>query len=148
MRLIDRILRKEEINGHNACPTYLYRWTLLRLGKLLAVYLHHFVGDDWALDPHDHPKRFISIGLRGGYIEQTPAAGVIGAVNEHVYRAPWLRTFEAEHRHRLRMLAPGKDCWTLVVVTRAVRPWGFWKDGRFVPWRKYVQPGVSRPACD
>jgi hypothetical protein len=140
-KLIDKLFRMEEINGHNICPTYLYRWTLLRLGKLCALYLHHFVGEDWALDLHDHPKRFISIGLRGGYIEQSPAG-------ERIYRAPWVRTFPAEHKHRLRMLAPGAECWTLVIVLRPVRGWGFWKDGAFLPWRDYVKPGVSRPACD
>lgn len=141
MKLLDKIFRMEEINGAEVCPTYLYRWTLLRLGKFCALYLHHFVGDDWARDRHDHPKRFISVGLRGGYVEETPEG-------ERVYRAPWVRTFPAEHVHRLRMLAPGSECWTLVIVARAVRPWGFWKDGRFVGWRDYVKPGVSRPACD
>lgn len=141
MRIIDKLFRLEEINGHNICPTYLYRWTLMRWGKLCAVYVHHFVGDDWALDLHDHPKRFISVGLRGGYVEQTRAG-------ERTYRAPWVRSFPAEHTHRLRMLRPGAECWTLVIVLRARRDWGFWKDGRFVSWRDYVRPGVSRPACD
>ena len=121
MKLLNKLFRLEEINGGNICPTYLYRWTLLRLGKLCAVYLHHFVDEDWALDLHDHPKRFITIGLRGGYIEKTEAG-------ERTWRAPWIRTFPAEHRHRLRMFGPGKDCWTLVVVLRPVRGWGFWKD--------------------
>jgi hypothetical protein len=72
MQILNRIFgRAEEINGHNRCPTYLYRWTILstRWGK---VYLHKFVGDDWSLDLHDHPKRFISIGLRGSYLETHP----------------------------------------------------------------------------
>ncbi len=148
MKLIDKIFRKEEINGHEQCPTYLYRWTLLRLGKLCALYLHHFVGDDWALDFHDHPKRFVSIGLWGSYVEVTPAPKLISGVCEDVYRAPWIRTFPATHKHRLRMIAPGATCWTLVLVTRAVRPWGFWKDGQWMPWRAYVKPGVSRISCE
>jgi hypothetical protein len=148
MRRFDRLFRLEEINGAEVCPTYLYRWTLLRLGKWLGIYLHHFVGDDWARDLHDHPKRFVSVGLWGGYVEERPAPKLISGVCEDVYRAPWIRTFPATHRHRLRMLAPGKTCWTLVIVTRIVRPWGFWKDGRFVGWRDYVKPGVSRPSCE
>src|SRR4051794_37340967 len=118
MNLIDRIFRLEEINGGKRCPTYLYRWTLLTFGKSLSVYLHHFVGDDWSRDMHDHPKRFISIGLAGRYIEETPAG-------ERVYRAPWIRTFPANHIHRLRMINGG-GCWTLVIVLRPVREWGFW----------------------
>jgi hypothetical protein len=131
----NRAFRLEEINGGNVCPTYLYRWTLLRL-EPFQVYLHHFVGDDWSTDQHDHPKRFISIGLRGGYVEETPAG-------ERRYRAPWIRTFPAEHIHRLR-LEDGRDCWTVVIVLRAVRPWGFWRDGQFVPWRQYVNSPDAR----
>jgi hypothetical protein len=118
----------EEINGRERCPTYLYRWTLLKRTNW-GVYLHHFVGDDWSLDLHDHPKRFISVGLWGSYFEDTPT----GTTR---YRAPWLRTFPAAHIHRLRV--PSKNCWTLVIVLRAIRGWGFWHDGRFIAWRDYV----------
>lgn len=130
--LLSRLFSEEEINGNGVCPTYLYRWTLLRVGSLFAIYLHKFVGNDWSLDCHDHPKRFVSIGLRGGYIEFTPNA------KPRVWNAPWVRTFPAEHIHRLVGPTPEKPCWTLVIVGRAVRPWGFWHFGQFVPWRKYV----------
>lgn len=137
MRLIDRILAMEEINGGEMCPTYLYRWRLLRLLGC-AVYLHHFVGDDWSRDFHDHPRRFISIGLWGRYVEETPEG-------ERVFRAPWIRSFSAEHRHRLHLI-DSKPCWTLVIVLRLSRPWGFWPSGRFVPWRKYVGSDAATAA--
>jgi hypothetical protein len=129
VKWFDRTFRLEEINGRERCPTYLYRWTLLK-ARNWSVYLHHFVGDDWSRDLHDHPKRFISIGLWGRYLEETPTGS-------KVYRAPWIRTFPAEHIHRLSMI-DGHDCWTLVVVLKAVRGWGFWNGGNFIPWRKYV----------
>jgi hypothetical protein len=129
----DRVFRKEEINGHGACPTYLYRWTLLRLGPI-AVYLHHFVGDDWSRDFHDHPKRFITIGLWGRYREETPALWPFKGKGIHDYRAPWIRTFPAEHQHRII----ARNCWTLVIVGPKVREWGFWHRGSFIPWRQYV----------
>lgn len=62
--LLNRFFGREEINGGNRCPAYLYRWTLFAC-RWFGVYVHRFVGDDWSLDLHDHPKRFISIGLRG-----------------------------------------------------------------------------------
>lgn len=127
--LTDSLFNLEEINGGNRCPTYLYRWTLLRI-KSWAMYLHHFVGDDWARDLHDHPKRFISIGLWGRYVEQTPTS-------ERVYQAPWVRTFPATHIHRLRLINK-EPCWTLVIVLNTVRPWGFWHEGRFINWKSYV----------
>lgn len=66
MRLLDRLFRREDINGGERCPTYLHRWTLFQprrprwLWRGFGIYLHKFVGDDWSRDLHDHPKRFIS----------------------------------------------------------------------------------------
>ena len=118
----------EEINGHHRCATYLYRWILLAT-KNFKAYLHHFVGNDWSRDLHDHPKRFISIGLWGWYIEERPDG-------EKIYRAPWIRSFPATHIHRLRV--PSGNCWTLVIVLKTVREWGFWHEGRFMLWSDYV----------
>jgi hypothetical protein len=161
-RLLTHLFGKpEEINGGNRCPTYLYRWAILprwlssRIGKV-NVYLHRFVGDDWALDLHDHPKRFISIGLWGSYVEHTtwPADGerFLSSVDDHrrvVYRAPWFRTFPARHIHRLTGPTPDRPCWTLVIVGREVRSWGFWNLGQFIPWKRYVTSSTAdeRKAC-
>jgi hypothetical protein len=152
-RWIDRLFRMEEINGAERCPTYLYRWTLLKFGSC-GLYLHHFVGDDWSLDLHDHPKRFVSIGLWERYRETTPFCCTdnpsckVQIQRHHVWRAPWIRTFPAEHIHRISMI-DGGDCWTLVIVLRNVRKWGFWHLGEFIPWRKYVdsQIATDRKAC-
>src|ERR1700685_4363228 len=136
---IDRLFGKsEEINGGDLCPTYLYRWTLFAWKGHFSIYLHHFVNDDWSLDLHDHPKRFVSIGLWGSYLETTPA----GLIQHHPetrmtkYRAPWIRTFPANHIHRISV--PYGSCWTLVIVLKPVREWGFWHEGHFIPWRRYV----------
>lgn len=153
-RWIDRVFHIEEINGGQRCPTYLYRWTILK-AKNWGVYLHHFVGDDWSLDLHDHPKRFISIGLWGRYGETIPACPSPPApcsacgTQEVIYRAPWVRTFPAEHIHRISMI-DGGECWTLVIVLKAVRPWGFWHLGKFIPWRQYVnsETATERKACN
>jgi hypothetical protein len=138
MPLLDRLFGKaEEIDGRGRCPTYLYRWTLLK-AKNWSVYLHHFVGDDWSRDMHDHPKRFVSIGLWGWYIEERPAvlSAPDGWVDRVKYRAPWIRSFSAEHIHRI--ITPDRNCWTLVIVLKAVREWGFWHRGKFIGWREYV----------
>lgn len=160
-RLLNRLFTLEEINGGNRCPTYLYRWTLFQprrprwLWRGFGIYLHHFVGDDWSRDLHDHPKRFISIGLWGRYIEETPHLEFYydGKPHAHLppsrlvsqdrlYVAPWVRTFPATHVHRLR-LVDGQDCWTLVIVLRAVREWGFWHDGYWIHWKDYVRGSAS-----
>lgn len=144
MRLLDRLFGPaEEINGRERCPTYLYRWTILKRANW-SLYLHQFVGDDWSYDFHDHPKRFISVGFWGRYLEETPET-------VRVYRAPWIRSFPAEHIHRLSLIH-GRPCWTLVLTLKATRGWGFWHGGRFIPWRKYVAgaDGIAdkMKACD
>lgn len=139
-RFIDKVLARcpaEEINGARRCPTYLFRWQLAAaeiLGWEVKVYLHKFVGDDWSLDLHDHPKRFISIGLAGEYVEHTTAG-------RRVFRAPWFRTFPAEHRHRLSGPTPEIPCWTLAIVGKPSRDWGFWHAGEFHHWKPYVAKG-------
>lgn len=135
--LLTRLLGPpEEINGAHRCPTYLYRWTVARW-RGRGAYLHHFVGEDWSRDLHDHPKRFISIGLAGSYIEQTPSGS-------RRWTAPWIRSFPATHIHRV--LCP-RSCWTLVIVLRPVREWGFWHSERFIPWNDYVN-GKDRAVAD
>ena len=134
-RWLDRVFRKESISGDGLCPTYLWRWTLLRF-RDRAVYLHYFVGDDWTRDLHDHPKRFISFGLWGRYIEETDEG-------ERIWRAPWIRSFPATHRHRLKLIDK-RPCWTLVIVLKSQRAWGFWHDGVWIPWRTYLNLPASR----
>jgi hypothetical protein len=129
MRLIDRLFKLERINGDGRCPTYLYRWTLLGT-PWFKVYLHRFVADDWSKDLHDHPKRFVTIGLRGGYVERTPTGA-------KTWLAPWIRSFPAEHTHRVETII-GRECWTIAIVFKTVRKWGFHADGKWIHWREYV----------
>lgn len=144
---LGKAFKIERINGDGACETTLYRWTLARAFGC-AAYLHRFVADDWSSDFHDHPRRFVSIGLRGGYIEVTPDPKHHRPTFGGAWRpfvAPWARSFPAEHRHRILLLAdpnhPGRsrECWTLVFVGRLSRPWGFWHEGDWIPWRQYVE---------
>lgn len=137
---LDRNFECEEING-DRCPTYLYRWDLMRIGKFFGIYLHQFVGNDWTRDLHDHPKRFISIGLKGRYIEETPKG-------QRTYRAPWIRTFPPSHIHRLQLVSPDEQCWTLVIVFRAVREWGFWNSGTWLHWKSYIQSTAAHERKD
>ena len=69
-RLLTKLFKREDFD--RVGKIYLVRWTLIK-HKSWSLYLHQFLGDDWALDLHDHPKRFVSVGLKGKYIEETPA---------------------------------------------------------------------------
>lgn len=143
MKILDRLFgTPEEINGNHRCATYMYRWAIAKT-RWGNVYLHKFVGDDWSLDLHDHPKRFVSIGLRGSYLETTPDG-------PRKYTAPWFRTFPASYKHRIT--TPWGTCWTLVIVLKTEREWGFWHEGKFIPWLDYVRGvgGIAdkMKACD
>jgi len=118
---------------------YLRRWFITPRGDGPAVYLHQFLRDDDDRALHDHPWPSIGIILEGGYIELTPDAEVRRSVGDVVYREP-----EARHRvvlHRDCIGQP-KPAWTLFLVGRRVREWGFWCPGsageRFVHWRDFT----------
>ena len=158
-RLIDLVFAFECIDG-DRCP-YLHRWRLASFRSERRVYLHHFVGSDWSRDLHDHPKRFISIGLWGSYIEETPAPvelklrngqivneGMSRPRNHRTWRAPWVRSFPAAHIHRL-ILPPGGTCWTLVFTGRETQAWGFYlPDGTWIEWMRYMRGGRPDVAKD
>lgn len=137
----------------------MHRWTLVKVrGRKLL--LHHFLpnADDRA--EHDHPAPFWTFVLWGGYDDRVPCEPCGGAghfqrdghnllyptlVCSHCggdgdaqgdrMRAGMLRRRAATYRHRTRVLPSG--CWTLVWMGRKERPWGFWKDGRWWPWRDH-----------
>ena len=157
-RLINRVFAFERIDG-DRCP-YLHRWRLASFGRKRFLYLHHFIGSDWSRDLHDHPKRFVSIGLWGSYIEETPSLAnmmlmmngqntgdVFSWTDKRTWRAPWMRTFPADHIHRL-ILPPGGTCWTLVFTGRETKAWGFFlPDGTWVEWMRYMRgtrPDVAK----
>jgi hypothetical protein len=134
-KTLNRLFRIKEISGGEGCPTHLYRWTLLRIGWL-GIYLHHFVGDDLFSDMHDHPQSFITIGLKGQYMECTPNGA-------RLYRSPWFGWFPASHAHRI-MMVEGGDCWTLVILLKPTRDWGFWTSNGWLPWERYVNGDLAR----
>jgi hypothetical protein len=143
-KLFNRIFAYETMNGAGMCPVYLERWTLFyRFG--IGIYVHHFLADDWAIDPHDHPRRFISIGLKGWYYEDVFQGDGERSFTRK-YSAPWCRTFPANHLHRVRASECG-NVWTLVIVLRKSRPWGFVREGKWIPFKDYVFGGKARKSC-
>lgn len=157
-----KLFSREDLNGGGTCPTYMVRRTLLRLPFGMAVYLHHYLTDDWSRDLHDHPKRFWSIGLWGGYIEEYlegwPSDNHYfwNYVKFREFHAPWIRTFPATHIHRLRMPVKYKtrlvlkgaelkvipepevqQCWTLCIVGPTVREWGWYHNSVWIKAEHY-----------
>lgn len=70
----------------------LMRWHLLPRNPLLNIYLHYIVASDIQLGHHGHPWGYITLILRGGYIEhrqgREPVRLQVGAL---AFRTRWSR---------------------------------------------------------
>jgi hypothetical protein len=110
----------------------LIRYVLFRIAPF-GLYLHHLLRSDHERALHDHPWPFVSLVLRGGYTEvhdQTLSGHQI-----ETWRKPGsvlVRPAEWRHRFVLR-----KPAWTLVIVGRRARRWGFFTREGWCWWRKY-----------
>lgn len=162
MSLADRIIAISErrspdfIVGEPENP-YLRRWWLIPRNPIFNVYLHQFLRSDDDRALHDHPWPYVSILLRGAYIEITPKGWFGRAPGSVVARTP-----RARHRvvllsdtslEQIRTTQPDfpSDCWTLFITGPRVRQWGFWCPQGFVPWQKFTSPaakGEIGKGCD
>jgi hypothetical protein len=156
-------LAPDEIIGEHE----MLRWMLLPRNRWFNVYLHKHQGDD-PREPHDHPVDNISIRIRGGLVEFTPADvhrsracatidGVEGPIHAicngdvcvwfgplgdpyGVYRPlPRVRFRRAEQPHRLELLND-RPAWTLWIRFRNRRRWGYYEPSGWRPAVTVRQP--------
>jgi len=128
-----------------------WRWTDVVLGGLLylrrlhlvqtpwfAIMLHWIVRPDPQPDMHDHPVSFVSLLVRGWYVEHRPDENDyfadLGWEEPHVVRR--LNVKRATDRHRIVEVSPG-GALTLVFAGPVVRSWGFHTPRGWVSWREY-----------
>lgn len=119
-------MKKKVISRHDD-EAYLIRYSIFSC-PFFAVKIHKILLSDNAC-LHDHPWKFISLILKGGYIEHTEEGSKIYHPGQ-ILRRP------AEYKHRLEIHQPA---WTLVITFKKVRQWGFWTPFGFVEWFKYKQ---------
>lgn len=101
--------------GLDECP-YLRRWAVV-LG-LFSIRVHHFYASDDERAFHDHPWWFVTLVLKGGYTDVSPAG------EDHLGRGA-VRFRPALHQHTVRV-DPG-GVWTIILTGRNMRTWGFWE---------------------
>lgn len=124
-------VRWAEALGDPECP-YLYRWTLIVFG--FSIRLHHWIKSDDRRFFHDHACDFVSIVLRGHYVNVTPHGRF------HVTAGSMWRS-RADTLHYLDI--PKCGAWTLLLCGRPYRKWGFWVDGKKMrPWKYFKKYGV------
>lgn len=114
---------------------YMIRWRLIET-PWFGVFFHRILRDDSDRHLHDHPWPFTSIMLRSGYVEHLPGGPVcswhFGDVVRH--RATDL------HRVTLHRDADGnpRPAWSLVLIGRRVRDWGFQTEAGWIQWEEYL----------
>ncbi len=100
------------------------------------LYLHAYHRGD-ADEPHDHPWPNASLIVRGWYRETVydaqarPITTVTRMAGDIVLRS-------AGSIHAI--LETSDDCLSLFATLPKEREWGFWVDGKLVPWRQF-EPG-------
>ena len=106
-----------------------------------GIFIHAIIGPDPDPDPHDHPWNFWSLILCGGYIEHYYIKQD-GRVLSRRWPRWSLRKMAAEGvAHKITSVK--KNTWTLVLVGRRQRDWGFWTSDGWVYFREY-EKRVSR----
>lgn len=127
-------------NLDDPTETYLTRWRIVQT-PWFSLFLHRMDGPDSRPTLHDHPWSFLSIVLRGGYIERR-LDPLTRQVDEHrtVRRVNLMRTHDA-HAIRSLLRVP---TWTLLLVGARRRTWGYIersdpRDSTVVRWTEFSQ---------
>lgn len=125
---------------------YLRRFYLTPRWRWLPfkVFLHHIKISDDARACHDHPWAFITRMLKGIYTEYIQANSFRDSnlvenpiLIRRVVKAGDTIRNSINHIHRVQV---DEDVWTLVIVGKAKRMWGFHVPHvGFIPWREYLK---------
>lgn len=114
----------------------------------LSLYLHGIEAPDPDRDPHDHPWRWWSLVVRGGYLERlwkwTPQGR--RACGQRLRRRWSVAGMPTDRAHRIDSVLPGTV--TLVLVGPRVQEWGFWTHAGFCRWDMYAHEGVGPDPFD
>lgn len=148
------MFRKKIITREDNTP-YLIRYTIFTC-KLFSIKIHKIlISDDACL--HDHPWSFISIILKGGYVEERiikwnhfpfDSSYKIkkcildhdnnrwGLKHKRLYGPGSILFRKAKTTHRLQIY---QTAWTLVITFKKIKSWGFFTKNGWVEWFKYKQ---------
>jgi hypothetical protein len=126
---------------HSGSRFAIWRWTFTPSGYITRLHLLktplgaiclHWINDrDQEPWLHDHPVSFLSLILRGYYLE------VMNLPLKDSWA--WRRYFNwvpARKRHTIDAVAPG-GCLTLCFMGPHENDWGFFTDAGKIPWKKY-----------
>jgi hypothetical protein len=114
-------MERFEVPNYDDDGVYLTRWRVIQT-PWAALYVHRMTGPDPRATLHDHPWSFLSIIVRGGYIERRLDPMTMTVDHWHVVR--WWNRVRALDAHSIRSLLRNPT-WTLLFVGRRRRTWGY-----------------------
>jgi hypothetical protein len=151
--LVDRLIARAKRTPYFHLPGHMERYWLLKprwwtLGCSIRV--HHILRSDSDRVLHDHPWPFMTVILRGGYLEERPLfktppellmkrmalLGVEPTVTT-MHRPGSVLFRAATSRHRL-VIPRWKTAWTLFFMGPRLQEWGFYTPEGKVPWGDYL----------
>lgn len=106
---------------------------------LFSIMLHWFHDHDRQAHLHNHPVDFISIVLRGWYIEETYSdwSAIPGVRSLTFYKRKFLNFIPHTKYHRITAFSHSKKPITLCFAGPHKQTWGFMVDGAFMDWKTY-----------
>jgi hypothetical protein len=105
------------------------------------LYLHWINEPDADRHPHDHPWRFWSLVLYGGYTERVHKA-ISDTGRLHNCTRWSLHSMPIDQAHQITLVLP--NTLTLILTGRRRRVWRFWTEHGKVPWREYLGLDTNR----
>lgn len=124
-------MERFEIPNYDGPGNYLTRLRIVQT-PWCAIYLHRFDGPDPRPTLHDHPWNFTSVVLRGGYIERRLDPMTMEVNESHMVRR--VNRVRARDSHSIMRLLR-VPTWTLMLVGRRQRTWGYLEPETATEWR-------------
>ncbi len=122
---ITHMIKWAESLGRPECP-YIKRWVFSC--PFFSLRLHHWLASDDQRHYHDHPWWYVTLILKGGYIDRSPKENIVLVAGDFAFR-------KATHQHTVEVAKGG--CWSLLFTGPEKRVWGFWVNGKFKKRNKY-----------
>ena len=117
---------------------YLRRLHIIQIPIVGAIMLHWIKKPDSHPDLHDHPVSFLSIVLRGSYLEER----FVGPPRDDIRALRLVRRFNivsAKTAHRITNILGPRGVVTLVFAGPKANEWGFYTPAGWQHWRGYKE---------
>lgn len=107
------------------------RWRLISTSKF-SIFFHQIYESDADRHCHNHRWNFLSLILKGGYLEEEPSRAF------KLHRAGTINIRSHDQFHKL--ILTSKPTWTLVITGPTITPsWGYWVNGQEIDHQTYRQ---------